>query len=169
MHHVCAHQESFEYITKSEEWMLLLPWESSKLHRCLNEWKIPEAYRKVVYRSTTVLLCNDIYTHKYTNTSLLGETLACAWPHTHSKKQMRNCSNWIFLLNIPNTPPVSQSPLIQIESWGQVSHMHPARWEEIIPMCSLRPSARTQWLEPSSMAYLVAQPEDLAGDSAALC
>lgn len=150
--HVCDHQET--YGTYYKKWRLEVTATLGKFKIALlsrwvkNSWSI----QKGSMWGAQVFHCEKVFTvTKCTNISLLGEMLACVWPHTVQGAKA-DCRNRIFLSSILNTPPVSQSPSIQFEPWGQVSHKHPARWEGITLTCSeafwedLRISVPPPWL-----------------------
>lgn len=118
-------------------------------------------------RSTSVSLCKDVYSHKvHKHISSRWDACICAATAQSKKQKLIAGTEYLSILN---TPPVSQSPMIQFEPWGQVSQMHPARWEGIILTCSVRLSGRTWALQSPSMAHVGAQTEHCNREPTAPC
>lgn len=118
-------------------------------------------------RSTSVSLWKDVYSHKV-HKHISSRCVRCLHMcgHTHSPRS----KSWLQEQNISfkysEPSPVSQSPPIQFEPWGQVSYKYPTRWEGIILMCSVRLSGGTWGFQSPSMAHLGAQTKHCTGDPA---
>lgn len=167
--HVCDHQET--YGTYYKKWRLEVTATLGKFEiALLSRWvKNSWSTQKGSIWGAQVFHCEKMFTGtNYTNISLPGKLLAYVWPHTVQEAKA-DSRNRVFLLSILNAPPSFPIPLIQFEPWARVSHAHPARWEGIILMCSVRLPGRTWGLQSPSMAHLGTQTEHCTGQPAAPC